>query len=417
MRSIRVALSLAALISPAASGLDISYVAKTRSDGTGQPEQILMKGEIVPGDLERFVDFIRKDPERFLRQTHITITSPGGDVVEAMELAALVNYTRLSVRVTADVGPCISACFFIYVSAADRLSSGKLIGIHRPYIDPIRVRNLSPSEAQEAQEYALRAARKFLQDAFVPANLIDTSFQRASTQIYWLTTEDLLDIGLQARWYEEYLIAQCDYQKGTEEAYLRVKRGTQQAKLLLRHLRAVHACGRSQTAGERRQLVEGLLSRGDDAGIDELDEPYVQKVLGLRELIKAKQVASEAVGAQVVADQDAKSSRWSFAPGDVQKLEAGQTWWLDTVDDSQWAHFTVYVRNSTERHVSSILFELTDAGCEKTPRQRLLLALPLQLPLRPFEDRALRFSSALPQEHTLLGEDAAAVCGSIVGAR
>jgi ATP-dependent protease ClpP protease subunit len=409
-----VVLVLAALVSLSASGLEISYLAKPPFVGSNASEQIFLQGEIVPGDYGRFVEFIRQDPDRFLRQTHITIDSPGGDVVEALRLAKLIRLTYLSVRVNFDAG-CVSACFFIYVSAVDRLSVPNSVGIHRPYIDPDRVRDLPPAEAQEAQDQALQTARKFLQDTFVPSSLIDTLFQRASTQVYWLTPEDLSSIGFQAPWYEEYLIARCNYKKGAMEAYLHAKAESKEKDLLAEYLRSVQACGRSNTEGERRKLVDAVVSLSDDRNDGQLDDPYIRKVVGLRELIRAKQVTAEAVAATVVTDEDRRT--FSFAPSDIQKLETNQTWWLDATDSTNWGHFTVYVRNTTKHSVSSVLFDLTDITCEKTPHERLLLALPLPKPLRPLEDRALRFSTALPEGHALLGDSGEAVCGSIVGAR
>jgi hypothetical protein len=409
-------LALAILGWPApAPALEISYLSEPVSKGGAAEEQILMSGDIEPGDAERLVEFIRKDPQRFLRQTHITIASPGGDVVEALRLAELIRYTYLPVRVDEEKGPCVSACFFIYVSAVDRY--GSPIGVHRPYLDPEHVRDLPPSQAQETQDRVMRGAREFLQDAFVPTRLIDASLQRASTQVYWLTAKDLTDIGFHAPWYEEYLIAQCGYKKGAIEAYLKAKEGSKDEALLLKHIISTNDCGLSKTAEERRDLVQALISLSEDDESKALEEPYIRKVEGIRELIKAKQIAAEAVAATVVADPKLAGSGWTLDAADVQKLEGSQTWWLDSTDETEWGHFTVYVRNTTERPVASLLFELTDVSCDKTPRQRLLLALPLSKPLRPFEDRALRFSAALPQGHTLLAEDGVSVCGSIVGAR
>src|SRR6516225_9280268 len=64
-----VVLVLAALVSLSASGLEISYLAKPPFVGSNASEQIFLQGEIVPGDYGRFVEFIRQDPDRFLRQT------------------------------------------------------------------------------------------------------------------------------------------------------------------------------------------------------------------------------------------------------------------------------------------------------------------------------------------------------------
>jgi hypothetical protein len=406
-----------AVLASSVNATDIAYRKGAPYAGSPVDETILIRGEIVPGDCQKFIEFIRKDPARFERQTHITVASLGGDIVEALCIADVIRYTYLSLRVREDAGPCVSACFFLWVSAVDRFGPPARVGIHRPYIDPEHVRRLGPSESQELQDSVLRDVRQFLVDSVVPSPLIDTLFQRASTEVYWLTTDDVLSIGLQAPWYEEYLIANCGYKKGVAAGLLRSNSGSPEQKAVVEYMRQVLACGRSKAESERREFIGQIVIQSDDSATPEDHDPsYVRKVLGVRELIRDKQIRTEGVATVVLNGREFNDEGWSFPASAVERLEASQTWWMNLDEDTDWAHFTVYVRNTTEKALSALVFQLSDAECKTGRGRGPLFALQLVEPMRPLEDRAIRFSAELPDGHPLLHGDGP-VCGMIVGAK
>jgi hypothetical protein len=112
-------------------GTSRSQAAELSSDDLGV--SITLRGQIRPGDAERLA-------ARFLAITPLQISasntyyefpnslylsSPGGDVAEAIRIAALVKALALSVAVIPNgTGVCASSCFVIYVAAIERSASG-----------------------------------------------------------------------------------------------------------------------------------------------------------------------------------------------------------------------------------------------------------------------------------------------------
>src|SRR5882762_7562447 len=116
------------------AALEIAYSSTNPFDGsTMNGEGLLLNGEIMPGDYEHLLEVIRNDPGRFWNSTGFILSSPGGDIQEAVRIASLVKgtYSLVTVGRTA---PCASSCFFIYAAAAQRWAGPGMLGIHRPYI-------------------------------------------------------------------------------------------------------------------------------------------------------------------------------------------------------------------------------------------------------------------------------------------
>lgn len=173
-------------------------------------EHLVLSGPIVSGDAAQFKRMVSADPARFLRNTLI-LDSPGGEVREAMEMAKL--FRRL--LVTVNVFPpahCASACFLLYVGAPARYATGvpmAALGVHRPSYSKSGVSMQSPDQADRAHSTAFNSMSKWLQEQLVPQDLIDLLLARPSTDIYWLTVDDVNRLGSRAPWYEEWVLARC----------------------------------------------------------------------------------------------------------------------------------------------------------------------------------------------------------------
>ena len=99
---------------------------------------------------------------------------------------------------------------------------GKALAIHRPYFSSDVTRQMSAAQADTAHNAAFAKARRWLQDQFVSQALIDRMFSLPSTRAYWLTVEDVQQLGSRAPWYEEWLLARCpDYLKVMDRADVR----------------------------------------------------------------------------------------------------------------------------------------------------------------------------------------------------
>ncbi|OZA11034.1 MAG: hypothetical protein B7Y02_09465 [Rhodobacterales bacterium 17-64-5] len=90
----------------------------------------LLNGEIAAGDAVRFADWLKglpAPPER------IDLNSPGGEVVEALEIGRIIRASGLPVAVTAG-SFCFSACPYILASGSERIVSRQgYVGVHQHY--------------------------------------------------------------------------------------------------------------------------------------------------------------------------------------------------------------------------------------------------------------------------------------------
>ncbi len=241
-----------------ARALEISYTHLNPFDGSVlSSEALLLKGEIAPGDYEFLLDTIRRDTARFWRSTGFILASPGGDIQEALKISRLVKGTYSSVFVGEATGPCVSACFFIFSAAAFRDAGIRSLGIHRPFIHPRRLVSASAKEAEALQKDALRLARSHLEDLDVPTSLIDKMFQRASTEVHWLTRDEVEEqLGRRPPWYEQFLIARCGFSKTLERKYFATS-----DQAILKQLTTVNSCGIQLSAPEARSFLATELKK------------------------------------------------------------------------------------------------------------------------------------------------------------
>jgi hypothetical protein len=174
---------------------------------------LLLHGEIQPGDYERLLKYAAANNINLVGKPFI-LASPGGDVTEALKIGRLVKRLYAEVVVGPTFGPCASACFIIFASSVNRMALAGLVGIHRPYLSRERFRSLSPSAAETLETRALTDAEIYLHELRVPNNLVDTMFEHASTEIHWLSDDELdHQLGQRPAWYEEFLIAKCGFDK------------------------------------------------------------------------------------------------------------------------------------------------------------------------------------------------------------
>ncbi len=211
--------------------MDFEYREQTSSSGANY-QRLWLTGEIRPGDTERLKHYLARTFHAFLSSaSYVNLDSPGGNVAEAMEMAAL--FRQLLVKVTVrPPAQCVSACFLLYVAAPYRTANGMpshVIGIHRPYFSSDRTSHMSPTDAETAHSAAFLRMRKWLQDNLVPQDLIDKLLARPSTDIYWLTAQDVERLGSRAPWYEEWILAKCPDILESEKNFM-IEKGSEAAR-------------------------------------------------------------------------------------------------------------------------------------------------------------------------------------------
>lgn len=208
---------------------------ETLSDSsTGQQRRVMvLRGPIIPGDLDRLRDAVlRPHPASGKRTSGLYVDSPGGDVAEALRLGELIRGVGLSVFVMPK-GLCASACFFLYLNGVTRFAQGwnprsdsnsGNVGLHRPYL---RSPQNSP-DTLDAQSNIMQKVARYLEGKMVPRRLVDAMMTRPSNDIYWLTSTDLDELWDHPPEIEELFIAKCKYSRKDLSEELDAKRSGDQ---------------------------------------------------------------------------------------------------------------------------------------------------------------------------------------------
>jgi hypothetical protein len=214
--------------------------AATLSPVEGNPGVVAFSGPIQPGDADALVKWIKRDPITGA----IVVNSLGGSVAEAIRISQVVTKASLSISVSKD-GKCASACFFIFAAGVgrdaapselmgDARSVSGFVGLHRPF-----QANLSSPDNSQSQ--IMKRVSSYLEDQMVPRRLIDLMMTRPSNEIYWLTEEDLMQLGDYPPPVEEFLIQKCGYFR----QYSRLRRGNADDKA---RLKSIIGCIGQETA-------------------------------------------------------------------------------------------------------------------------------------------------------------------------
>jgi hypothetical protein len=103
----------------------------------------------------------------------------------------------------------------------------------------------------------LLAAEQYLHRLRVPSGIVDEMFERASTEIHWLTQDELQhELGERPSWYEEFMIARCGLDKAMEEKFLR---DPDNNETLFTPLMRVEDCGMQLTRPEATKALNEAL--------------------------------------------------------------------------------------------------------------------------------------------------------------
>jgi hypothetical protein len=230
------ALCTLALILPCApsAGAELYYMDHDIVTGeyTGPVGPLVFSGEIIPGDRDRLLSKILDNESRFLSQNKIILASDGGDVAEALKIAALIKSLHTEVIVGPMTGRCVSACFFIYAAAEQREADGAgLIGINRPFLADAGARQ---TNAAMAESQALTQVRAFLRENAVPEYLVGEMLQHDSDDAYWLSADDERNLGFRTQAYSQYLKTRCAWDDAIERDAYAGKRPIDDLKQMLK---------------------------------------------------------------------------------------------------------------------------------------------------------------------------------------
>jgi hypothetical protein len=195
----------------------------------GGVRELILTGPIEAGDADKIVAAVRgrrSPPPVF------AIDSPGGSVVESIRIAQVVKKLAVSVTVLHG-GQCASACFMVFAAGVGRsampaelmspeakrranelaikitgkpASSPGPVGLHRPYQPNIL-------SAKNDQVKVMKFLSAYLDEEMIPKRLVELMMTHPSNDIYWLSADDLKQLGEYAPAMEEFLINRCGYDR------------------------------------------------------------------------------------------------------------------------------------------------------------------------------------------------------------
>lgn len=213
----RSALSLAALL----IGIAIFHVAhaadvRVESDYFAS---IVLEGDIVPGDYERFVEAVlNAGPSH----SNVVLASKGGDAREAIRIGNFIRALKYSTEAprffsaktwcqqSIDLQNCTceSACALIYLSGVQR--TGDVVGVHRIYLDPSVTSTISLKESEIITRTLEEVTRAYLKSVGTPSDLIDKTLRAGPDSLEMLPLDYVHShLHRYSRDVEDWLFARC----------------------------------------------------------------------------------------------------------------------------------------------------------------------------------------------------------------
>jgi hypothetical protein len=164
-----------------------------------------IKGPIIAGDFDRVYELVRASGGKL---SDFRLNSPGGSVIEAIQIGRLFRQRLVSVVAPVDergtqslVGDwfnaemrlcqgsscvCASACALIWLGGVSRVGN---VGLHRvSTIDP-SFRLLPPHEASALYRQWLTATKEYMIEMEAPSVVIDTMIQTSSADMVFVSHE------------------------------------------------------------------------------------------------------------------------------------------------------------------------------------------------------------------------------------
>jgi hypothetical protein len=185
--------------------------------------QVILVGQIVPGDFDRFANLLRRSTTNI---DSVDVVSPGGNVQEALKIGRLIRSLSFQVnapsseafapeahalmcgdaaRLNSSVGcSCASACFLIWTAGVMR--SGDEVYIHRIAFDKRFYGSLSPTAAHLKYEGGLQEVHTYLREMEIPDSIYESMVNMPS---YGITKLEGADSMWTPPSFGEWLTARC----------------------------------------------------------------------------------------------------------------------------------------------------------------------------------------------------------------
>jgi hypothetical protein len=202
-RCLTAALFAAAIMPSASTAANISH----DTDEYGN-HYLVLDGEIVPGDAERFAAEIFAANARGYRLDALRLNSPGGSVWEAMAMAVMVRWVENMATVVQKDSKCESACFGLFAAGwrkyVDPFSDPTQISVHSLY-QLIGQEGMPNLFLKERGDVTIEAVR-LLKALGIPNSIIGKIVTTPPDQVSYLMIDDLGKMGVTVTGHPEAVV-------------------------------------------------------------------------------------------------------------------------------------------------------------------------------------------------------------------
>lgn len=148
---------------------------------------IVLNGSIADGDVTKFKSIIQTANTGGKAVYAIRLNSPGGSLVEGVQLAEIIKYAKMATSVPAG-SSCASACFVAFAAGIEKFVS---------YSGSVGVHGASDSSGRETTQSsaATVSMARIVKELGVPAGIIGKMVVTPPHQVVWLSPDDLRSMG------------------------------------------------------------------------------------------------------------------------------------------------------------------------------------------------------------------------------
>jgi hypothetical protein len=172
---------LAGIFLLASSTFAISQPASIRVFSEYDKRTLLLDGKITLGTFEALKRRLDEFPEvRFL-----ALNSPGGSVIESLEIAKLIELRGITTLVNVQ-HECFSACSFIFFAGKARYVKGGQLGVHQ----------FSGSDDEALTQTVVAEVYDTLLGFGISSQVMSKMFRTPSDQMYVFSDEELISFGI-----------------------------------------------------------------------------------------------------------------------------------------------------------------------------------------------------------------------------
>jgi hypothetical protein len=169
---------------------------------------ILVTGEVRVGDTDRLLNYVRSLPPK--NNNAVYLSSPGGNLYEGMRLGRMFKAERIKTVVEGSE-MCASACAVPFLGGRDRQGARWMsstttsrLGFHA-----FRNGDGSKTSATDDTQRIVSDMLQYGRDVDAPMQILIKTFATPSGSMYWLSEDELLQLGVKVWSIEQNCFVLC----------------------------------------------------------------------------------------------------------------------------------------------------------------------------------------------------------------